>query len=86
MFEILLHSAISKDLKGLPKAIVQRIRQIIDALQTGALEANRTEKLAGFNDIYRLKVHQSYRMAYRTDETPISEAEMILWLKDNALL
>jgi len=69
LFEIILHSVIQKDLKGLPKLIVQRIRQLIEELRTGALLASRGEKLAGFTDVYRLKIHQSYRMAYRLDES-----------------
>ena len=67
MFEIILHPAIKRDMKSLPKNIVRRIRQCIADLQTNPYLPNRTEKLSGYRDVYRLKVHQSYRMAYHVD-------------------
>ena len=83
MFEILLHSAIPKDLKALPKAMVQRVRQCIEELRTGALQANRAEKLSGFSDVYRLKVHQSYRMAYRLDDSARRITILMIGAREN---
>lgn len=66
-YELRFKASVAKDLRGLPKADVQRILQRIESLRDDP-RGPGCEKLAGTSEPYRVRQGR-YRIVYGIDDT-----------------
>lgn len=66
-YELRFKASVAKDLRGLPKADVQRILQRIESLRDDP-RGPGCEKLAGTSEHYRVRQGR-YRIVYGIDDT-----------------
>lgn len=68
-YKLSLKPSAEKDLRKLPKGIVQRVLQALEALPTDPFP-HQHSKLSGTERLYRLRLGD-YRIVYEVDETAL---------------
>lgn len=65
-YSVTIKASAKKELASLPKPIISRIIEAIEALATNP-RPNGVRKLTGTNDLYRVRV-ADYRIVYRIED------------------